>query len=414
MFLSYHGDPLAKLGGIQSGGQNIYVKEVVTALERLGFAADVFTHWSDPEAPQVEVLGKKSRVIRLEAGKKGFFPKQRMYAMIPHFISELTAFIRSPDKYSLIHSNYWLSGYIGQHLRSRYGLPLVHTSHSLGVIRSNAMEQNRTRAVTIRLDTEKRLLRTADCVVATTPDEQEVLRDYYGVAPDKVSLVPCGVNTGVFHPHTKTVADRRNTLLFAGRFEENKGLSVLLKAMAALKANRPQTMKSVRLLICGGDPLDLPESAVSAEKCRYRKFIDENALTDCVEFLGPLKHEGLAQCFSMARATVVPSYYESFGLVALEAMACGCPVIASNTGGLRHTVLDGITGILVEPKDPAMLADAIYELLTNDYLSTRMRKDTALHARRYSWLQVASDLTKIYREVVECRKETPSIRQNIY
>jgi D-inositol-3-phosphate glycosyltransferase len=416
IFISDHGDPLAKPGGIQSGGQNIYVKEVVHVLEAFGFVADVFTHWSDPAVPQIEGIGKKSRVIRLDAGKKGFQPKQQMYAMLPRFIKDLTAFMQSPHKYCLIHSNYWLSGYVGMHLKHKYGFPLVHTSHSLGIVRENAVAQHQKGASPIRLETEKALLQKADCVIATTPTEKNLLHSFYQVAQEKIKIIPCGVNTAVFRPLNRNAAkdDARKTILFVGRFEETKGLGILLQAIVMLKKRNPLFMKNLRLMIGGGDPLDIPQTTLSTEKKQYQAFIAEHSLSEHVQFLGPLQHEELAQYFSEASATIVPSYYESFGLVAIEAMACGCPVIASDTGGLRHNVLHNKTGILVEPKNPALLADAIHELLANVSLNHWMSKNAAIHARRFSWFQVATDLARIYREVVTCQEDTLHIRRNIY
>ncbi|MCC5466893.1 glycosyltransferase [Pelosinus baikalensis] len=419
MFISYHGDPLEKLGGIQSGGQNTYVKEVVSSLESLGLVADVFTHWSDPAAPQIQLIGKKSRVIRLEAGQKGFQPKQLLYTMLPNFIKDITAFMQSPYQYSLIHSNYWLSGTVGRYLKNKYSLPLVHTSHSLGIVRKNAVGQLQNNISAIRIEYEKELLQKADCIIATTSTEENLLHEFYQIELKKIKIVPCGVNTDIFRPlqHNAAIGYNSNNhkiLLFVGRFEENKGLAILLQAIVALRKKYPQAINNLRLLIGGGDPLNIPETSISVEKKQYQHFINQHSLADHIQFLGPLKHEELAQYLSVARATIVPSYYESFGLVAIEAMACGSPVIASDTGGLAHNVLHGKTGLLVEPKNPLLLAEAIHELLINDSLNKWMSKNAAAHAKRFSWLQVAKDLTKIYRGVVACQEDVLNIRQSMY
>lgn len=418
MFISYHGDPLASLGGIQSGGQNTYVKEVVCALESLGFSADVFTHWSDSSSAQQQKLGAKSRVIRFAAGNKGFVPKQQLYMMIPQFIKEITSFIQSPYQYSLIHSNYWLSGHIGMNLQEKFGLPLVHTSHSLGIVRENAVENHQKSSNNIRLETEKTLLQNSDCVIATTQTERDLLHDFYKVSHVKIKNIPCGVNTNIFrplqyNPSIVNLADDQKMILFVGRFEENKGLGVLLQAIVYLRKQNPLSLENVRLMIGGGDPLDINEKKISTEKKKYQKFIDDNHLSQYVQFLGPLSHEQLSHYFSRAKMTVVPSYYESFGMVAVEAMACGCPVIASNTGGLRHNVLHGKTGLLAEPKDSISFSNAICELLKNDSLNNWMSKNAAIYAKRFSWLQVAADLAKIYREVILC-KNAVNIHKNTF
>ncbi|MDN5365482.1 MAG: D-inositol-3-phosphate glycosyltransferase [Thermacetogenium sp.] len=253
LFLSVHGDPLAKLGKIQSGGQNVYVREVVKALDSLGIAVDVFTHHSDPQVPNREPLGKNSQVIRLPAGHKGFIPKSQMLKLLPRFLNELKEHIGTGNNYTLIHSNYWHSGWVGLQLQKSYGIPRVHTSHSLGIVRKKALDADNPLFST-RLKIEKEVLQKADKVIATTPLEQKIIANYYSVKPQKISMVPCGVNTKLFRPSENNKAREilqvdKKIILFVGRFEENKGLPVLLKALDILKKNHPATLAEAMLVI---------------------------------------------------------------------------------------------------------------------------------------------------------------------
>ncbi|NPV29751.1 MAG: glycosyltransferase [Firmicutes bacterium] len=405
LFISVHGDPFARLGNIQSGGQNVYVRELVQALDSLGIEVDVFTHYSDPKFPEEEPLGKNSQVIRLQAGYKGFRSKHQMLQILPKFTSELKQYMGKRNKYTLIHSNYWLSGWVGLQLQKIYRIPRVHTSHSLGIVRKNALGTNNP-LLSVRLQIEKEVLQKADKVIATTPLEQKILSDYYSVDPQNISLVPCGVNTNLFHPAEDNkplglVKENKKIILFVGRFEENKGLQVLLKSFDILKKKHPSTAAETLLVIVGGDSLDTPPASLSPEKKKYMKFIRENGLSDQVVFTGPVQHSSLPSWYAGAWVTVVPSYYESFGLVALEAMACGCPVIASRTGGLQQNVLHGKTGLLVEPKNPMDLATAINYLITNEKARNEMAKQAALHGKKFTWKKTASNLVAIYKEVAD-------------
>lgn len=408
LFLSVHGDPLAKLGKIQSGGQNVYVREVVKALDSLGIAVDVFTHHSDPQVPNREPLGKNSQVIRLPAGHKGFIPKSQMLKLLPRFLNELKEHIGTGNNYTLIHSNYWHSGWVGLQLQKSYGIPRVHTSHSLGIVRKKALDADNPLFST-RLKIEKEVLQKADKVIATTPLEQKIIANYYSVKPQKISMVPCGVNTKLFRPSENNKAREilqvdKKIILFVGRFEENKGLPVLLKALDILKKNHPATLAEAMLVIVGGDSLDTPPEELSPEKKRYLKFIQEKSLSERIIFAGPVQHKELPSWYSGAWVTVVPSYYESFGLVAVEAMACGCPVIASRTGGLQQNVLHGKTGLLVEPKNPKDLAIALNYLLKNERARNEMARQAALHGEKYSWEKTTSDLLAIYKGVADERR----------
>lgn len=413
MIISVHGDPLAQYGSIQSGGQNVYVKELALTLDNMGINVDVFTHWSDSNAPQIEPLGLNSKVIRLSAGYKGFLSKHKMFRLLPRFIMEIEKYAGNLKVYSVIHSNYWLSGWVGMQLQKKWKIPRVHTSHSLGFVRKTGLgKDTKNEQTELRLHTEKQLLLRADKVIATTPFEKDILIKAYSVLPEDIVVIPCGVNTEVFTPlknkiRIKNDLKGKKIILFVGRFEENKGLEVLLEALVKLKNDNSDKTQASHLIIAGGDPLALPEQDISPEKKRYLDYINRNGISDLVTFVGPLDHKELRKYFSSADVTVVPSYYESFGLVAIEAMTCGCPVIASRTGGLQHIVRNGKTGLLVEPKDSGSLAEAISNLLTNQNKRTYMAKEAAVYARQYSWKRIAKLTLDIYGEVGSNQWENP-------
>ncbi|ATW25509.1 glycosyltransferase [Candidatus Formimonas warabiya] len=411
MFISVHGSPLAKLGGIQSGGQNVYVRELVKALDQLGVTVDVFTHWTDISQPQITPMGKKSRVIRLAAGSPGFRPKHEMAGNLPKFLKELKQYMTSPYSYTLIHSNYWLSGWVGLNLRRSSRMKLIHTSHSLGAVRKGALIKTPDPSMTNRLNIEKELFQTADRVIATSPSEKAVLSNYYTVPSKKIKVVPCGINAGIFHPdNQKSKPDhlplKKRMILFVGRFEENKGLNILLQSLVILQNKFPLTAASTCLTVVGGDELNLLPHQISPEKQRYLDFIKAKGLTDLVKFIGPISHEDLVTYYRNASITIIPSFYESFGLVAVEAMASGCPVIASRTGGLADNVINGKTGFLVKPKDPEELAGAINKLLTDEQLRRHMKKEASIHGRQFSWLDIAWNMLSIYKEVIGCQTTT--------
>lgn len=409
LVLSIHGDPLATLGGMQSGGQNVYVRELVRALDFKGVAADVFTHWSDPTLPHTQRLGERSRVIRLAGSRKGFLTKEQLYGGLPKFQADLEEYLGKASQYSLIHSNYWLSGSVGAKLQEKMKIPRVHTSHSLGIVRSKAVS-NMTHNYRIRIDTEKKLLADSDRVIATTAWEKGVLSSSYKVPPSSITVIPCGINHSVFSKGSLDHMPKHSAqkkILYVGRFEENKGLAVLLEAFAILvKSNRFSKENHPVLIIAGGDSLTVTDKEMSMEKKTYLKYIEEQGLVPHISFVGPKTHEELCEYYRSATVTAVPSYYESFGFVAVEAMACGCPVIASRTGGLQSNVLHQENGLLVEPRNPQKLADALHLLLSDDTLRLRMSHNAEASSKRFSWSDVASRILEVYREVTPCSAVT--------
>lgn len=389
LFISDHGDPLAALGGEQAGGQNNYVKQLADYLCDRGLVIDVVTHWSDETAPQIERFGKSCRVIRLAAGRKGFVPKAEIADCLDAFYSEMKSLLNLKE-YDIIHSHYWMSGLLGLTVKAEFGIPLVHTSHSLGIAKSAATgvrEEKRLRA-------ERKILRNADCVIATTPTEKRIIKKFAG-PKTVISVIPIGI-AKIFEEIPFQKPPIQPLFVYAGRFEETKGLSTLLKAFQDfVKQGREG-----ELILAGGDEEDIDTATglpVTADLSNAVKGIE-----DRVTFLGPKSQEELAALFSKATAVVVPSYYESFGMVAAEAQGCGTAVIASEIGGLQDVVKDGQTGILVPPEDSKALARAMYTLAEEPHFAETLGGGASKRATLlFAWSSIAKLMQDLYEVIYD-------------
>ncbi|RDW17426.1 glycosyltransferase [Oceanobacillus chungangensis] len=389
LFISDHGDPLAKLGGKQSGGQNNYVKQLALALEKRGVNIDVVTHWSNPEAPHIEKFGKNCRVIRIAAGHKGYIAKNDMYPLLPAFFQEMKDTLPL-HTYNIIHSNYWLSGLLALFVKRSYNIPIVHTSHSLGIAKKKATGKEETK----RMEAEKAILRKADCVIATTQNEKELIHSFAG-SKAKVEVAAIGVDSA-FHPYEKKRRQYLPTFSFAGRLEETKGIYTLLDAFKLLSK---ESDKQARLIIAGGDESDFDPATHMPVKEELRKAI--NGIENNVDFLGPKTQEELAELFNESTAVIVPSYYESFGMVAAEAQACGTPVIASSVGGLNDVVADGISGLHTEPKNATKLFKVMKKISRDKLLARRLGKQAAERANHiFNWTTIAKEIDQAYEELM--------------
>lgn len=392
LFISDHGDPLQRLGGKQAGGQNNYVKQLALALSNKNIPVDVVTHWCDPETKRIERFGRFNRVIRIEAGHKGFVSKNNMFQMLPQFYQEIKKTLNM-NAYSAIHSHYWLSGLLGKRLADEYQIPLIHTSHSLGIAKAKATGKRDER----RLEAEKYILEHADQIIATTKSEKDLILEFAD-KPAPVHVIPIGVDKAFTPDETQTAptVSEEPVFVFAGRLEETKGIYTLLEAFHILSEKESVHAKP-KLILAGGeaDQINFREKLPSGGKLREAA----EGLEDRVQFIGPQSQETLASLFQRAVAAIVPSYYESFGMVAAEAQACGCPVIASAVGGLANIVKDGQTGLLVEPKDPHDLALAMEAILTNNVLAKRMGRNAASYAQAtFKWPSITDRVAGLYEE----------------
>jgi D-inositol-3-phosphate glycosyltransferase len=392
--LSVHTCPLAALGAKETGGMNVYVRETARELGRMGVHVDVFTRSQDPGIRRVVPLGPGARVVHLPAGPEAPMAREAIHQHLPEFVGRVDAHRRAEGiEYDLIHGHYWLSGVAGLALRDLWRVPAVQMFHTLGRLKNTVARGPAEIEPELRLSEEARIVREADRVIAANDVERAHLVQHYDAVPERLSVIPCGVDTEMFQPMAPAVAKDllelppEPMLLYVGRLQPIKGLETLLEAMKRLP-------EDARLLIVGGDQ-DEPDNA-HAE--RLRRCVAELGLTERVRFLGAQPQPRLRLFYAAADATVMPSYYESFGMVALEAMACGSPVVASRVGGLTTTVRDGVTGFLVPEGDAPALARRLGEVLGDAEVRERLGQEATRWAQEHRWPCVSESICKLYSE----------------
>ncbi|WP_088243020.1 glycosyltransferase family 4 protein [Calothrix rhizosoleniae] len=400
--ISVHGDPAIEIGKEEAGGQNVYVRHVGESLARLGWQVDMFTRRVNSEQDKIVNHHPNCRTIRLEAGSTEFVPRDRIFEYLPEFVNNLLEFQQENGiTYPLIHTNYWLSGWVGMQLQEMQGSKLVHTYHSLGVVKYNTIKKIPAIA-NMRLAIEKQVLETAHTVVATSPQEQEHMRSLVSTKGN-IDIIPCGTNIHLFggvdrqearaqlgiDPQTKLV-------LYVGRFDPRKGIETLVRAIGKSQLRQSENMQ---LIIGGGSR---PGHSDGKERDRIEKIVGELGMGEMTQFPGRLSQEILPTYYAAADVCVVPSHYEPFGLVAIEAMASRTPVVASDVGGLQFTVVNEETGLLAPPKDADAFAVAIDRILSDpqwgDKLGMAGRKRVE---SKFSWHGVAAQLSELYTQILQ-------------
>ncbi len=400
--LSYHTCPLATLGGKDTGGMNVYVRELTRQLGKMDIHVDVFTRSQDDHVPHVlHELGYGNRVVHIPAGPEHPMPKQELANYIPQFVDGIKAFACDKKiKYDIIHSHYWMSGIAAASLSDGWaGSPIVHMFHTLGEMKNRIARTDEEREGAYRIEGEKQVLRRADRIVVATLAELTQLRFLYKADASKMVVIPPGVNVSRFYPIPSDEAKmyiglqpEDRMILFVGRIEPLKGVDTLLEAMSCLqmKESRP-----VHLAIIGGDPSASPEE-MNVEMARLKNLCEVLGLDQSVVFLGVRDQDKLSYYYSAAEVVVMPSHYESFGMVALEAMACGTPVIASEVGGLAYLVRDGETGFTIPAEEPETLCEKLSWLLNDDELHAKMSAQAAAYAQDYAWEKIAKQIVDVY------------------
>ena len=394
-----HTSPTASLGQNANGGLNVYVHEVATAFSDRGIATDIFTRQQSPDDPAIEPLAELSRVIYLPAGRG--LDKYSLYNEVPAFASQVLDFAeREGISYDLLFSHYWLSGEVACLLRPHLASGWAHVAHTLGLVKNRSLAAGARPEPPLRIRVEAEIAQQADLLIASTADESAELVRTYGAVPERVFVVPPGVDLSVFQPVDRDEARRKigygpgRLLLFVGRLERLKGVEVAIRALALL---RDRNHDDVRLLILGEDSKDGDEG----EKDRLKAVAADVGVRDRVDFLGSVAHHELPYFYSAADVCVMPSYSESFGLVGLEAQASGRPVVGSNVSGLRSVIRDQVSGYLIAGHDPAEYAERIGRLLEDPELAQQMGRRGRLLAQRYSWTRTADRLRELFEDVAE-------------
>jgi D-inositol-3-phosphate glycosyltransferase len=418
--LSYHTCPLATLGGKDTGGMNVYVRDLTLELGRLGIHVDVFTRSQDEHVPHVlHDLGYGNRVVHVPAGPETPIPKRELADHIPQFVEGIKQFAEEKGiHYDIIHSHYWLSGLAAEALSDTWGgTPIVQMFHTLGEMKNRVARSEAEREGAYRLEGERHVMTRVDRIIAATLAEQSQLEWLYNVDIHKVIVIPPGVDVGHFYPipadeARQFIGLRANArmILFVGRIEPLKGLDTLIKAVACLRVK--DLSEPVHLVVIGGDPEAAAEE-MSAEMARIQRMCDELTVGKMVAFLGKRSQNTLPYYYSAADVVVMPSHYESFGMVALEAMACGIPVLASQVGGLAFLVQDGITGYHVPDGDDEVLCERLSALLGDFTLRRTLGRNAAEYAQNYSWEKIAPQVVGVYKDVISTASRSTVLQQFI-
>jgi D-inositol-3-phosphate glycosyltransferase len=398
--LSVHTSPLAQPGTGDGGGMNVYVRSLASALVAAGVECDVITRAEHPEQPPVVEVEPGFRVVHVEAGPRAPVPKDHLPDLVDDLAVAAREWIVASEGVDTLHANYWVSGAVAHVLKHELDLPMVATFHTLTHVKTAAGVDDDP---AVRAQLEEDIVRCADGLVASTPQERDQLVHAYGADPDRIEIIPAGVDHGTFSAGDRDVARRRlrladrPTLLFVGRIQPLKGVDVAVRCLASVSDPRAQ------LVVVGG-----PSGADgAAELDRVQKLVADLGLADRVQFVAPQRHEFLAAYYRAADVVLVPSRTESFGLVALEAAACGTPVVAADVGGLRSLVDDGHTGFLVASRDAGDYASRVDLLLRDPRRAAEMGVSAAARSGRYTWSITAARLRRLYadlpaRELVQC------------
>ncbi|MEQ9626555.1 glycosyltransferase family 4 protein [Coleofasciculus chthonoplastes] len=399
--ISVHGDPAVEIGKEEAGGQNVYVRHLGEALANLGWHVDMFTRKANADDPVIVEHSPRCRTIRLKAGPEAFVPRDKIFGYTGEFLDNLLRFQEWEGvRYSLVHTNYWLSAWVGMQWKKRQSIPQVHTYHSLGAVKYQSVEAIPMIAGT-RLEVEKAVLETADRTVATSPQEKDHMRSLVS-SKGHIQIIPCGTDIQRFGAIDRTQARQQlgfhsddKIIFYVGRFDPRKGIETLVRAVGCSQIRHdPQ----VKLIIGGGSR---PGQSDGIERERIEAIVDELGMRHITTFTGRISDELLSVYYTAADVCVVPSHYEPFGLVAIEAMACSTPVIASDVGGLQFTVVPEETGLLASPKDEVAFAEAIDRILSHpdwrNQLGQRARRRVE---EKFSWDGVAHQLSDLYLQFV--------------
>lgn len=413
-FISEHASPLAPLGSTDSGGQNVYVDELAVHLADLGFEIDIYTRREDTAAEQVICYRPGVRVINVQAGPPVQIPKEEILPYMEEFRERMSQFIQTEGiVYQLIHANFWMSGLVAMELKKMLNIPFVITFHALGHVRK-IHQKERDKFPPQRISIERDIVRFADGIIGECPQDKDDLMNHYDADPDRIAVIPCGVNPNEFFPVHKNLSrkllnldDDEKIILQLGRVVPRKGIDNVIRAFALTAIPG----KKLKLVIVGG------EGAVSGigeneEMRRLKHLAAELNVAENVIFEGRKERSELKYYYSAADLFITTPWYEPFGITPLEAMACGTPVIGADVGGIKHSVVDGKTGMLIPPNNPQVLSDRIQLLLCNEKLIDNMGERARQHVQEnFTWRKVALKVKRLY-ELILYRRPVRTYEQN--
>lgn len=406
-FISEHASPLALVGGIDSGGQNVYVAELAKALAGVGYHIDIYTRRENPGQPEIVEWLPGICIIHVKAGPETVIEKEQLLEHMPAFTTEMIGHIRRYDlQYQLIHAHFFMSALVASWIKKTLNIPYVVTFHALGLVRQ-LHQRDADRFPPERCVIERHIVHDADRLIAECPQDKEDLVKLYHADPAKITIVPCGFNPAEFQPYDKREARKllglpqdARILLQLGRMVPRKGIDTVIRALGFIRRRTVAARDKLRLVIVGGNSAR-PDPAVTPEIGRLQSIAAEEHVSDHIQFTGRKCRELLRYYYAAADIFITTPWYEPFGITPLEAMACGIPVIGSDTGGIKYTVQHGRTGFLVPPKDPPALAVSIQELLYNGELAIRMGNTGLRRVHRlFTWEKIARQMDNVYADTL--------------
>ncbi|MGN6398251.1 MAG: glycosyltransferase family 4 protein [Mucilaginibacter sp.] len=405
-FISDHASPLADLGGVDTGGQNVYVAQLCRHLSQQGYAIDLYTRWENPDAENVINWLPNVRVIHVKAGPVGVLPKEELLPYMREFRENMLSFMRQYNiSYELIHAHFFMSALVAAGIKQILGIPYTVTFHALGYIRQ-LYQGNNDRFPPERIEIEKEVALLSDKVIAECPQDRDDLIKHYGVPAEKITIIPCGFSGQEFHPVEKQEARKQlnlqpeeHIILQLGRMVPRKGVDNVVRAVGKLNAND----KKVKLVIVGGEN-DNPDPCENPELFRLQNIAKEYGVAENIHFAGRKGRNQLKYYYSAADIFITTPWYEPFGITPLEAMACGTPVIGANVGGIKYSVVDGETGALVPPEDPEGLANKISELIFDKERLRQLGENAIKRVNQYfTWASVADKMNALYSKILESK-----------
>jgi len=404
--ISDHSDPLAALGGEESGGQNVYVDQLSSWLVSKGNIVHVLTRHNSPDRQRQEKSPSGYTVFRTPVGPEGFLPKEDFVKYLPAFTKAAADLMRK-YQYDIIHSHYWLSGVAAVALKKECDIRVIHTFHSLGKVKHAQLRGIDPKHMKEREQKEQLIVRRADCLLAESSDERRNLLHMYNARPERITVVPAGVDTRVFSPGNKSAARKvigirqKNVVLYVGRFVAQKGLPTLLQAYAQVRKKMTAAERAETVLLLVGGDLHEATAKQSQIQRRIDILIRSLKLRDAVRIMGQVSNEELPTYYRAADVCVVPSRYEPFGIVPLEAMSCGTPVVASFVGGMKSTIHNLYTGLHARPESSADFAHKIDILLRNPELRREFGRQAREHMEReFDWQTVCDRVLTCYHATI--------------
>tara|TARA_Y100001970_G_scaffold269087_1_gene361124 strand:- start:58805 stop:60070 length:1266 start_codon:yes stop_codon:yes gene_type:complete len=397
--ISMHASPLAELGGYKSGGMNLYVKEIALRLSKLGVKVDIYTRNDRDNSVEILELGPNVRLIYVNAGPKKKLDPLNLVQHIEQFVSEVENYRNFENiQYDLIHSHYYLSGLIGMHISKLWSIPHVTMFHTLELAKKIAfkdkLESN------LRIELEKKVIKDVNKIICASSHEKDIIDNYVSASSKKVSIIPLAVDTNVFHPNDKYLSREKleidqdsKIILCVSRIDPVKGIDILVKSFAQLNNSQ------LKLMIIGG------YNAPNPYQAKLLKLVKRLNLQEKIQFVGAVPHGDLVKYYNASDLVVVPSLYESFGLVSLEGFATKKPVIASNIGGLASTIDNEVNGLLFEPGNIKDLTQKINLLLSDTFLNQKIVNRAFMDVNKYSWDTAASQVYNVYSILLTASKK---------